>query len=91
MDLSTTQQILLIILASALALFLLLSIVVVILVIRLLQKLRLIVDKAEKVIESAEAVGEVFKKAAGPVGLLRLLHGLVDMASKHKRDNDNKE
>ena len=76
--------------ASALAIFLVLSIAVVILVIRLLQKVRHVVDKAEKVIESAEAVGDVFKKAAGPMGLLRLVHGIVDMVSKHKQDN-NKE
>ncbi|HEY5667929.1 MAG TPA: hypothetical protein VIR03_02065 [Candidatus Saccharimonadales bacterium] len=81
MDLSTVQEILVIILAAALALFLLLAIAAAVLIIRLLRTLKQIVDRAEHVVESAEAVGEFFSKAAGPVGILRIIQALVD----HKR------
>lgn len=57
-----------------------------VLVIRLLQTLRLITAKAEKVIESAEAVGQVFKNASGPVGVFRFVKSVVDMAQQ-KRNN----
>jgi hypothetical protein len=88
MDLSTTQQILLVILSSALAIFLILSIVVVVMVIRILKKVRIIVDKAEKIIESAEAVGEVFKKTATPVGILHLVQNIVGMVSNKRKKED---
>jgi hypothetical protein len=87
MDLSTTQQILLVILGSALAVFLVLAIVVIILVIRLLATIKLITTKAEKLIESAEAVGQVFKKASGPVGIFNVIKGAFDMVQQHKRSN----
>lgn len=84
MELSTVQQILLSILAAALALFLILSIAIAVMVIRLLKTLRAIADKAEKVVESAEAVGDVFKKAAGPLGIFRLIQGIIDHNRKDK-------
>jgi hypothetical protein len=90
MELSTAQQILVIFLATALAIFLVLSIVIAAMVIRLLKTLRLIADKAEHLVESAEAVGNVFKNAAGPLGVFRFLHGLMDTV-RSKQDNDKKE
>jgi uncharacterized metal-binding protein len=90
MELSTTQQILVIFLSTALAIFLVLSIIIAAMVIRLLKTLRLIAGKAEKLVESAEAVGHVFKTAAGPLGIFRFLHGVMDMV-RAKQDKDNKE
>ena len=87
MDLSTTQQTLLIILGSALAVFIVLAIVIAVLVIRLLAAVNLIAAKAEKLIESAEAVGQVFKKASGPVGIFNVIKGAFDMVQQHKRSN----
>jgi hypothetical protein len=84
MELSTVQQIILIILASALAIFLILSVAIAVMVIRLVKTIRVIADKAERVVESAEAVGDVFKKAAGPMGILRFIQGVME----HKRAND---
>ena len=85
MELSTVQQIILSILASALALFLVLSIIAVIMVIQFIKKLRLIADRAEKVIQSAETVGTIFKNAATPVGAFHFIQKVVDMAIKHKK------
>jgi hypothetical protein len=84
MELSTVQQILLSILAAALALFLILSIAIAVMVIRLLKTLRTVAEKAERVVESAEAVGDVFKKAAGPLGIFRLIQGIIDHSRKDK-------
>ncbi len=86
MELSTVQQIILIILASALALFLVLSVAIAVMIIRLLKTLRMIAGKAEKVVESAEAVGDVFRKAAAPAGVFHFIQGVVDMATKHKKN-----
>ena len=88
MDLSTTQQILLVILGAALAIFIILSIVVAVLVIRLLQSIRLITAKAEKVIESAEAAAEVFKNASGPIGIFKVVKNMFDMVQQHKRNKE---
>lgn len=85
MELTTAQQILVVVLAAALAVFLVLAIVVLVLIIRLVATLKMVAQKAEKLVESAEAVGEVFKKAAGPVGVLRFARGLFEMVSKHKQ------
>lgn len=90
MELSTAQQILVIFLSTTLAILLVLSIVIAAMIIRLLKTLRLMVDKAERLVESAEAVGAVIKNAAGPLGLFRLLHGIIDMA-RSKQGNDKKE
>lgn len=87
MELDTTQQILVIILASALALLLVLAIVVVVLVIRLLQKLKLIVTKAEKLVDTAESVGDMLKKTTGTVGLFRFVQSVVGMVQQQKRNN----
>jgi hypothetical protein len=90
MELTTAQQILVIFLSTALGLLLLLAIVIAVMAIRLLMTLRLIINKAEHLIESAEAVGNVFKKAATPMGVFHFLQGVVDMA-RRKHDNDKKE
>lgn len=88
MDLGTTQQVLLIILATALAIFLILAIAVLILVLRLLATLKLMAHKAEKVIESAEAVGQVIKNVAAPAGALKVFHSVFEAVSKHHRTKD---
>lgn len=84
MELSTVQEILLSILAAALALFLILAIAIAIMVLRLLKTLRMLVDKAEKVVETAEHVGDIFKKASGPMAIFHLIQGIVDHNRKGK-------
>lgn len=79
---NTTEQVLLVVLAAALALFLALAIVVAVQIIRLLKTINKITDKAEHIIETAESVGEVFKNAAGPLALARVVGNIVDAVSK---------
>lgn len=83
---SNAEQILVVILASALAVFLILAIVVAILAIRLLQKLHVIADKAERVVEAAGAVGNLFKKTSGTIGIFRFFQSLADLVQR-KRNN----
>lgn len=87
MELDTTQQILVIILAAALAILLILAIVVVVLVIRLLQKLKMIATKAEKLVSTAESVGDMLKKTSGTVGLFRFVQSLAGIVQQQKRNN----
>lgn len=86
MELSTVQEVLLSILAAALALFLALSIVIAVFIIRILKTINVITDKAERFVESAEAVGDVLRNASGPIGVFRFLHGVME-ASKRKKDD----
>jgi hypothetical protein len=87
----TTERTLLVILSAFLALFLLLSIIAVIQVLLLLHKIRHVVEKAEKIVASAEVVGGVFRNAAGPLGIMRLIQSLAEVASHHKSDKKEKK
>ncbi len=80
-----TQTILVIILASALAVFLILGIVVTIKLIQILQQLKLIMDKAEKLADRAEHVTEFFKYTAGPVALGKLITNISETVFKHHK------
>jgi len=91
MELSTIQQILLIILASALAVGLILFIAIAIMIMRLVKTLQIIAQKAEKVVESAEAVSDIFKKAAGPLGAFRFLQGIIEAVPRHKKSKNKEE
>lgn len=88
----TSQDILVIILSATLATLLALAIVIAILIIKLLQGIKRITDKAEHVVETAEHVGEAFSNASGSLALFKLVRNVADMVSKHKADaNDNKK
>jgi uncharacterized protein YoxC len=86
MELSTAQQVLVIILSSALAIVLLLTIVIGVMVIKLLRSARRVVEKAERAVHSAEAVGEVIKNIAGPATAMRAAKFVFNMISRHQRN-----
>lgn len=81
---TTVEQALLIILSAFLALFLLLAIAAVVEAIMLLRRIRRMVDKAERVIGSAEAIGDFFRKTAGPVSILRLVRSVAQTVQRNK-------
>jgi hypothetical protein len=85
MDISTTQQILVIMLSTVLAIFLILSVVIAVMVIKLINSVNHVVAKAERAVESAEAVGDVIKKAAGQIGVLRIARSVFNLVSKHSK------
>ena len=85
MELSTAQQVLVILLSVALAVLLLVSIIAVVLVIRLLVAIKVITTKAEKLIASAEAAADIFKKASGPVGILNVVRSIVNIVQQKRK------
>lgn len=82
---NTSEHILVIVLAAVLALFLLLAIIIAVLIIKLLRKVQYIAQKAESVIESAESVGTVFKNAAGPMALVRVIRNIIHVAQSNQK------
>ena len=79
----TSQDLLVIILSTALAVLLVLAIAIAVLVIKLLQSVKRITDKAERVVETAEHVGEAFSNASGSLALFRIVRNVAEMVSKH--------
>jgi len=81
---NTAEQIILLILAAALALFLILAIAAIVAVIKLVKTLREIALKADRIVDSAETVTELFRKASGPMTVLHFVRGVADAVAKHK-------
>lgn len=81
----TAEQILVIFLSTALALFLVLAITIAIMVVKLVANLRAIAQKAENIVDSAESVAELFKKASGPLTVMHFIRGIANaVADKQK-------
>jgi len=80
---NTTEKVIMVILAAALALFLILSIVSIVLVIRVLKSVNRVTAKAEKFIDSAENVGQVFKQTAEQMTFVRLIRNVAELVGKH--------
>lgn len=85
------EQILLVILAGSLALFLLLAIIATVKIIQVLNHLKAISEKAEKLANTAETVGEFFKYSAGPVAFGRLFANIADAVFKHHKKSKRNE
>ncbi len=83
-----TEQTLVVILASALAVFLVLGIVAMIKVIQVLNHLKSISEKAEKIADSAESIGEFFKRGATGLSLTRLVANIHDNVFSRKNRKD---
>lgn len=75
---NTTFDVLVIVLSCLLGLFLLLSIISAVLVLKLIKSLRSVVAKGEHLVDSAEELGEVLKRNAGAVGMVRMLMKLIN-------------
>jgi len=77
------EQILVVILSSMLAIFLILAIVATAKLIQVLDHLKSISEKAEKLANTAETVGEFFKYTAGPAAIGRLISNVSESVFKH--------
>jgi hypothetical protein len=84
---TTAAYILLIIVSSTLAIFLILGILALVKINQILGDVRKIAQKAEKMADKAEAVGEFFKKTAGPAAVAKLVSNIVESfkGDRHKR------
>ncbi len=85
MDMNTSEQVLVIFLSSALAVFLLVAIIATIKLIQILNHIKRITEKAEQLADKAEAVGEFFRKSAGPIAVGKLLSNIVETVFKRKQ------
>ena len=83
---NTASEILLIIVSSVLSLFLLVGIIALVKFIQILSTLKRIAQKAEHLTESAEAVGDFFRKSASKVAFGGFLSNIVNSVIKHKKD-----
>lgn len=81
----TATQILVIINSSVLIIALILGIVLMVMLIKLVKSIRRIADKAEQVIDNAEVAASTFRKAAGPLTLLKTIANIVDSVNNHKK------
>lgn len=79
------QTILVVITSSLLSLFLLLGIVLTVIVIRFVATLKRVVNKAEGLIDSAEAVTEAMKNVSGPLAFAKLVKNIVSIVQAHKK------
>lgn len=91
MELTTVQQVLVIMLSSALAILLVLAIIAGILFIKFLNSVRKVTTGAEKVVESAQAVSEVFKNAAGPTSAIFAIKSIVQAVTSKPKQSNKKE
>jgi len=84
---NTAFDIIVIILSSVLFIFLVLAISVTVMVLKLVKALRKIVAKGERLVDSAEAIGETLREHAGAANIIRLLMGFVsNFSNKGRRD-----
>ena len=82
------EQILVVILSSMLAIFLILAIVATAKLIQVLDHLKSISEKAEKLANTAETVGDFFKYTAGPAAIGRLIANVSESVFKHHNKKD---
>ncbi|MCA9328039.1 hypothetical protein KDA14_05915 [Candidatus Saccharibacteria bacterium] len=75
-------EILVVVLSVLLGIFLTLSIIVVVFVLRLVQTLRTIVEKGERVVDAAEEIGSTLRKNAGAAVLIKMLMKFVANMNK---------
>jgi hypothetical protein len=81
----TSTHILVIILSIFLALFLLLSIIIALQIMRLLKAVNRVASKAESIVDSAETVSAMFKDAAGPLAILKVIHNIAEAVQGNKK------
>ncbi len=86
MTMATAESVLVIILAIVLSLFLLVGIILIVKLIQVMNHLKRISEKAEKLASTAESVGELFKYTAGPAAIGKLVSNISEAVRKHHRN-----
>jgi hypothetical protein len=81
----TTLKILIIIVSSALSIFLIVAILLIVKLIQITKSLKRIALKAEKIADSADALGTFFRRTASPVALGRFITNIFDAVRKHNK------
>jgi hypothetical protein len=89
---NNAQDILVVFLSSFLGLFLLLGVIASAKIIQILNHIKSITEKAEKIADTAEHVGEFFKYSAGPAAIAKLIVSISEQVfSKEKKRKSKKD
>lgn len=80
-----TQTILLAVLTTVLSIFLLVGITVGIFIIKLINTVRRVADKAESVIDSVETAAELVTETTGKLSVLKLVSNIIKLSQKKGR------
>jgi hypothetical protein len=78
----TAALILLIVVSSVLAIFLVVAIVLGVVLVKLINKLKYLVEQAEKAVDSVTTAGEMLKNASGPLAVVKMLRNIVKHYAK---------
>lgn len=81
---NTSEQILVIFLSTALAIFLLLFIILLVLAIKVVNNLRHITAKAEKIADKADSIADFFQATGPAIAVTKILGNIVETV-KHNR------
>lgn len=82
---NTAEQILVVFLSTALAIFLVVAIIAAVYAVRLLKTINRVAEKAEGLVDSAEAVGDMVKQTVGALSLTKMVRGIVNFVH-HKQE-----
>jgi len=80
---NTAEQILVIFLSTALAIFLVLAIIICTQIIRVMKIIEQIAQKAQNLVDSAEATTDMIKNTVGQLSVMRFVHNIFDLVQKH--------
>ncbi len=81
----TTDRVLLIILTTLLSVFFVLCIAAVVIVIKLLKEVRMVIAKAEDVVDSVESATEVLRHTGDRVALFKLIKTIFKLSQKGRK------
>ena len=81
---STTDEVLVIILITLLSVFFLLCIIAMTVIIKLINSLLEIGDKADEVMDAVESAAATFKNTQGKMAIFKLINNVVKMSTKGK-------
>jgi len=79
---TTTDTVLVIILTSLLSIWLLLGIALSVVLVKLVNSVRRVVEKAEGVVDSVESAAEIFKDTQGRLAFIKLIRNIIKLAKK---------
>ncbi|MGD0284191.1 MAG: hypothetical protein ABSB12_01150 [Candidatus Saccharimonadales bacterium] len=82
---NTTLEVLIIIVSTTLSVFLIVAILLTIKLIQVTQSLKRIAMKAEKIADSADAIGTFFRRTASPIALGKFITNIMDAVRKHNK------
>ena len=85
MTTETSLTILVVFLSAALAMFLTLSIFFVYKLIKVVDDVKHITEKAEQIADKAEAVTEMFGKAAAPLAFTQVLSNIIETVTRKRK------